>query len=80
MAFLLFCLVMCIVLQHQAYKTALQKSAAPVGDPVTKWKVTFKAKKTPPMELEGESEPLVLRALMAKKIDYHSIAAIERIP
>ena len=45
----------------------------------TWWKVTFKAKKTPPIEVEGADEGIVARNLM-KTMDYKLIAAIERIP
>lgn len=55
-------------------------AAAPVAARTgTWWKVTFKAKKTPPIEVEGPDEGIVARNLM-KTMDYKLIAAIERIP
>jgi len=77
MELIVFLLVMYIWLQRRLYKEPIAETAARVG---TWWKVTFKSKKTPPMEIEGATEPLVLRSLMAKQINYRDIACIERIP
>lgn len=78
MVLLVFALLMYIWLQRRLYKEPIivVGAAARVG---IWWKVVFKAKKTPPLEIEGDTEPLVLKALMAKKINYRDIASIERL-
>ncbi len=74
MEILIFTLLLIIFLQRQGNNTP--HTAKPTHP---RWKVTFTSKKMPSLEIEGASEPLVLKALMAKKIDYRSIAAIEPI-
>lgn len=77
MELIIFLLLMYIWLQRRLYREPIPGAVARVG---TWWKVTFKSKKTPPLEIEGDSEPLVLRSLMSKQINYRDIATIERIP
>lgn len=80
MAALFIILLLCFWIQGALYRAALRaKATVAAGRTGTWWKVTFKSKKTPPLEIEGASEPLVLKSLMAKQIDYHSISMIERI-
>lgn len=81
MEFIIFCLIMFIWLQRSLYKEPIIIHTAAKPDRTgTWWKVTFKAKRTPPLEIEGDSEPLVLRKLMAKQINYKDILTIERLP
>lgn len=78
MELVVFILVCIIVLQRRLYREPIIVAAPRMG---TWWKVTFKTKKTPPMEVEGPTEAVVLRTLMAKgQVDYKAIATIERIP
>jgi len=80
MELILFLLVMFIWLQHRLYTEPIPGPPAAAVRVGTWWKVTFKAKKTPPLEIEGATEPLVLRALMGMKINYRDIASVEQIP
>ena len=80
MALLVFTLLMYIWLQRRLYKEPIPQSMGVAARVGIWWKVVFKAKKTPPLEIAADTEALVLKSLMAKKINYRDIVSIERIP